>query len=380
MKLVFAHDHKLRCIDGKYYTLGGLSDQITGKYLNFFEELTIYCRVIPKQNFDTQLFELKDSRVHVKPVSNGSLIIKKESLDMMENEIKNSDALIVKLHSVIAEHAIRFARKYNKPYLIELVGDPWDAYWNHSYSGKVIAPFMTWLTRREVKRAPFVLYVTREYLEKKYPTNGKWIDCSDVEILEFNDAVLKKRLEKINSMGKKIIIGTLAQIDVLYKGQEYVIRAMGKMNNKNIIYRLAGSGNKERLEKIAKECGVLDQVEFCGVLSHSEVFSWLDEIDFYIQPSKQEGLPRSMVEAMSRALPAAGSNVGGISELVESNYIFPKGDIDAIVSMLSGIETESLLEQAVKNYNSAKYYDKSILEKRRFSFYNDFYIACKSNS
>ena len=380
MKLVFAHDHKLRKISGKYYTLGGLSDRIMGRYLRYFDNLTILCRAISKQRYDTQLFEIKDSRITIKPVSNGSLILKRDALKMLEREIQSADALIVKLHSVIAEYAIFFARKYRKPYLVELVGDPWDAYWNHSIKGKIVAPFMTLLTALEVKSANYVLYVTNRYLEKKYPTKGKWVACSDVEIAPIEQIVLDKRLAKIRGMENKFIIGTLAQVDVAYKGQEYVIRALAKLNDKRILYRMAGSGNNKRLLRIAEKYGVRDQIEFSGVLSHEQVFFWLDDIDFYIQPSLQEGLPRAIAEAMSRAVPVSGSDVGGIGELVCDDYVFKKKNVDEIVLLISHITQDELEIQAKRSFETAKNYEKGLLESKRNKFYNDFFESCKTKS
>lgn len=378
MKLVFAHDHKLRKINGKYYTVGGLRDSITNRYMEFFDEMTIFCRAIEKQPYDTQLFELKNPAITVKPVSNGSLLLSKNAKKMMENEIKNADGLIVKLHSKIAEQAISYARKYNIPYLIELVGDPWDAYWNHSLKGKFVAPFMTFTTKREIERAPFVIYVTKKFLEEKYPCNGKWIDCSDVELQEIDKNVLKKRIERIDHMNEIIILGTLAQVDVHYKGQEYVIKALAELKKRGKIfkYRLAGSGSTEYLKKIALKYDVIKQVEFCGVLSHKEVFSWLDKIDFYIQPSKQEGLPRAMIEAMSRACPVAGSAVGGIPELVPFQFIFQKGNMQDIIRILNGINKVTLKKQAKDNFIKACDYRKDYLDKKRRDFYGIFASKC----
>ena len=380
MKLVFAHDHKLRYIDGKYYTLGGLSDSIMGRYMVFFDSLTIFCRAIPKQDFDTQLFELKNPAVTVKPVSSGSLILSREAKKMMEEGIKEADALIVKLHSKIAEHAIHYARKYNIPYLVESVGCPWDAYWNsHHKAGKIVAPIMMMSTKREMKRAPYAVYVTKEFLEHRYPCDGKWIDCSDVELKEIQQSILYKRLKKIEENNSPLVLGTLAQVDVLYKGQEYVIRSLAKLKKKGWLfrYRLAGSGSPDYLKRIAEEAGVGDQVEFCGVLSHDDVFSWLDDIDLYIQPSKQEGLPRAMIEALSRACPAVGSNVGGIGELVEQQYIFKKGSIRSIVHILEGVNKQKLTDMAKKNFETAKNYQKEYLEKKRYDFYKEFADYCK---
>lgn len=379
MKLVFAHDHKLRLINGKYYTTGGLSDSITGRYLQFFDSLTIFCRAIPKQNYDTNLFEIRDSRISVKPVSSGSLILSASAKKMMEEEIMSSDALIVKLHSLIAEQAIKYARKYNKPYLVEVVGDPWDAYWNHGALGKLIAPRMTLSTRKEVRRAPFAVYVTKEYLEKRYPCDGKWIDCSDVELLSIDESVLMRRLEKIKNMSEPIVLGTLAQVDVPYKGQEYVIRALGKLKDQGKIftYRMAGMGNPNRLKKVAQECDVQEQVIFDGVLAHDDVFKWLDDIDFYIQPSKQEGLPRSLVEALSRACPVAGAVTGGIPELINKSMLFNKGDSVEIANILDNLNKKLLKELAIENFNMSKSYSVSILTAKRNGFYKEFYNYVK---
>lgn len=380
MKLVFAHDHKLRKIGEKYFTVGGLRDSITNRYMEFFDNLIIFCRAIEKQPYDTQLFEITDTKIAIKPVSDGALLLPKNILRMMEEEIKNADGLVVKLHSKIAEYAIHFARIHNIPYLIEMVGDPWDSYWNHSFKGKLVAPVMAASTKKEVKRAPFVMYVTKYYLEERYPCTGEWISCSDVELQDIEACILQKRLRKINQTGNMLTLGTLAQVDVRYKGQEYVIRALAKLkkNGKIFKYKMAGSGENEYLKNIAIKNGVIDQIEFCGTLSHEDVFSWIDDIDLYIQPSKAEGLPRSMVEAISRACPAAGADVGGISELIDADWIFRKGNVNDIVDILESISMHKMENAAEKNFNTAQLYDKSILEEKRKKFYMRFAHYCKN--
>lgn len=378
MKLVFAHDHKLRMIDGKYYTLGGLADSVTQRYTELFSEMTIICRVIEKQAFDTRLFEVSNPKVSVKAASSGSLMISKSAKEMIENEVRNSNGVIARLHSRIGEIAIKYAKKYGIPYLVESVGCPWDAFWNYSLKGKVVAPIMWLTTKRVIRNAPYAVYVTKEFLEKRYPCNGKWIDCSDVELLDSDSKVLERRLNKIKHSSKTLILGTLAQVDVKYKGQEYVIKALSILKNKGIIfkYRLAGSGDPTRLKNIAQKYNVSGLVEFCGVLQHSEVFNWLDDIDIYIQPSKQEGLPRAMIEAISRACPACGSTAGGISELIDKQYVFRKGSVNAICSILEKIIVDNLIEQANRNYETSKKYKKDYLDRKRSSFYKEFADKC----
>jgi glycosyltransferase involved in cell wall biosynthesis len=378
MKLIFAHDHKLRKIGEKYYTLGGLADFVTERYTALFDELTIICRVIEKQDFDTQLFELNNPHITVKAASNGSLILSRDSKFMIEEEIKSADGLIVKLHSKIAETAIKYAKKYKIPYLVESVACPWDSYWNYSIKGKFVAPIMYLSTKRALKQAPYAIYVTKEFLQKRYPSGGKWIDCSDVELKSTDDAVLEHRLKKITNSKSPFVLGTLAQVDVRYKGQEYVIKAISKLRKKGIEfkYKLAGSGNSSFLRSIAEKYQVTDLVEFCGVLSHSEVFDWLDQIDIYIQPSKQEGLPRAMIEAISRACPALGSTAGGIGELIDKRYVFPKGRVNDICKVLENITIDNLKEQAKRNYDTSKKYKKDYLDEKRNSFYKEFAREC----
>ena len=382
MKLVFAHDHKLRKINDEYYTGGGLSDSITNRSTDQFDELTIIRRVIEKQEFDTQLFKISNQKISIKAASSGSIIPNRQAINMIENEIKDADGLIVKLHSKIAEIAIRYARKYKIPYLIESVACPWDSYWNYNKIGKIIAPIMTFSTKREIKRAPYVIYVTKEFLQKRYPTIGKNIDCSDVELKKIDNEVLKNRLEKIKSQSKELVLGTLAQVDVRYKGQEYVIKAIAKLKQRGYIfrYRVAGSGDNSYLKAVAEKYNVLNQVEFYGVLAHSDVFEWLDDIDIYIQPSKQEGLPRAMIEAISRACPAIGSTAGGIGELIDNKYIFNKGSVKDICEILIHMDANSMILQAKSNFNTSKNYDKNFLDKKRNKFYREFAEICKQNS
>jgi glycosyltransferase involved in cell wall biosynthesis len=57
-----------------------------------------------------------------------------------------------------------------------------------------------------------------------------------------------------------------------------------------------------------------------------------------ILSSRFEGLPISIIEAMSKSLPVLASNVGGVPELVESGlngFLFESGDVDHLVGLIS---------------------------------------------
>ncbi|WP_191907340.1 glycosyltransferase family 4 protein [Vibrio diabolicus] len=86
-----------------------------------------------------------------------------------------------------------------------------------------------------------------------------------------------------------------------------------------------GKGDPSRFDGLAKKHGV--DVSFDGFISEkNKILDWLDDIDIYIQPSFQEGLPRATIEAMSRGCIVASSNAGGLNELTLEQFIHSPGD------------------------------------------------------
>ncbi|MFD3155949.1 glycosyltransferase family 4 protein [Haloimpatiens sp. FM7330] len=294
----------------------------------------------------------------------------------LTKKMKEFDVVIIRLPNVLGNIAVDVARKLKKPYLIEVVACPWDAFWNHSFKGKLVAPFMYYATKKRVKDAKYVVYVTNEFLQNRYPTKGQNIGCSDVELPSLDESILDKRLNKVRNMfkNKSVVIGTTAAVNVRYKGQEYVIKAISKLNKEgyNFEYYLAGGGDNSYLKSVAEKYCVLDKVKFLGALPHDKVFEYLDNIDIYIQPSKQEGLPRALVEAMSRGCPALGSTTGGIPELLNYKFIFNNGSICEICNLIKNMDKKIMMEEAKRSFEKAKQYDKDLLDKKRKKFYSEF--------
>jgi len=178
-----------------------------------------------------------------------------------------------------------------------------------------------------------------------------------------------------------IVLGTTAAVNVRYKGQQYVIKAISKLNKEgyNFEYHLVGGGDNSYLKAMAKKYKIEDKVIFLGTYTHKEVFDYLDMIDVYIQPSKTEGLPRSLVEAMSRGCPSLGTTVGGIPELLDKKNIFKKSSSKEIYVLLKQINRESLMNEAKRNFKKAQEYNKDVLNKKREVFYKDFIDKVRTN-
>jgi glycosyltransferase involved in cell wall biosynthesis len=351
------------------------------RYLTLGKEITVFCYF---KNVVQAKSDLVDEGavnfVFSKKVNSLKSLLRGESREndrIAEKLVKESDVCVCHVPCDHSYQVIKYAKKYGKPYMTVVCGCAWDALWNFDWRGKLMAPMVYSKLKNKQKEAPFSIYVTKEFLQRRYPTNGDSIGCSNVNIHTGIEGVLKQRnvsLEKRKEMGRPLKIGTAAAIDVPYKGQEYVIRALAmlKKDGFDYEYHLIGRGSDERLRRIAEKEGVVDRVFFHGPIPHHEVIEFLDNMDIYVQPSKTEGLPRALIEAMSRGCLCLGTRVGGIPELLDQKYLFSKENENQIVDILKGVTYETLLEQAQRNYNEAKDYDCDVLNERRRMFLEKF--------
>ena len=295
-------------------------------------------------------------------------------------EIKPDRAVIVRVPSSSGTIAADYCHKIGKPFLAEAIGCPWDSLWNHSLKGKIMAPSAWECFRRVMRNAPYSVYVTNEFLQRRYPTRGVTAAISDVELRPMEPSVLQARLAHIRDRKGKIKIATSGGL-VAYKGQQFVIEALAKLRaqgNTDYEYHLAGSGDDQTLRDLARELGVADQVVFEGRLAHEQMFPWLDGMDLYIQPSLTEGMPRSLIEAMSRGLPALGTKTGGIPELLGDDCTFPRKGADTIAQMLSALRPEDMERMAESNFERAKDFQKALLDQKRAAFYAAFAAAAEA--
>lgn len=298
-----------------------------------------------------------------------------KSRKIIESCVKASDLIIGYVPCINAYTAHHYAKKYKKRFLSYVVACPWDAFWNHGILGKIIAPYQYISLRKCLKNSEYALYVTESFLQKRYPCPGVVCGCSDVRIPNLDNQILNNRIALLEKMekGEILRIATIASYSVKYKGQHFVIRALArlkKMGEKKFHYHLIGGGNKNRLAKVARELDVSDLVHFEGIVPHNQIFEKLDKMHIYIQPSLQEGLPRSVVEAMSRGLTCVCANTAAMPEMVESDYVVNRKSVDDIVNVLKGMTIEKMIIQANRNFEEAKKYEESVLDKKRNVFFD----------
>lgn len=376
-KVLFVHDGPLGLYKKQLYGIH-YKNELVDRYSFFGETITFLMRSIslikndldkyskldhPKLNF-ISFPNFKSIRIRHK---------KAEAKTIINKAVEEHDIIIVRLPSAAGVLAFKEAKRLGKPVLVEFVACVYDALWNYDWRGKLLAHYKLKQYQNLMKHATHTIYVTNDFLQKRYPTAGKFIGCSDVEIKEIDQEVLSVRLKKIEN-NSSINLGTVAAIDVPYKSQADVIRAIAILKRKKIYFKYAiiGQGNPSRLQKLIDQLDLNDLVKIKGAVPHDQIFNNLKEIDLYVQPSWVEGLPRAVVEAMSMACPVIGTDVGGIPELISKECIYPKGNIQALASLLERTDQEFLELNSKFNFEKAKKYQKEILEKKRKEFFKVF--------
>ena len=142
-----------------------------------------------------------------------------------------------------------------------------------------------------------------------------------------------------------------------------------------VLFRVLGGGNAQPWVKLGKKYRLSEEIEFSGTLpSGQPVFDWLDNIDVYIQPSYTEGMPRALIEAMSRACPSLGSTAGGIPELLPHECLHKPGDYEKLAKdiLRACHEPEWRRKMAKRNFRISKEYEKDFLDERRGNFWRGF--------
>lgn len=300
------------------------------------------------------------------------------NLKLLKHLIPSMDLVVGYMPSGDADAALRIAHRHGIPFLSFLVSCPWDSLHNHHrLLARLMAPIRFLTTRYSVRHSDYAHYVTKEFLQRRYPTEGKALGCSDTNFGELDPMALETRLQKLSSRKgtDEIRLVTTAHVDVRYKGHEYVIRAIAQLKSLGDLryrYWLIGGGKGNYLRTLCKRLGVEEQVIFLGLKTSKEVMNILRDADIYLQPSLQEGLPRSVVEAMSVALPCIGFNTGGIPELLEPEFVVDQRDVKGIVRCLTNLcDNVKYSQTAERNFQMAGDYEHSKLEKRIRDFFSE---------
>jgi len=158
---------------------------------------------------------------------------------------------------------------------------------------------------------------------------------------------------------KTILIGTIAEL-TSNKGINYFISALSRSDldsrHRNLTSIIIGGGeDHEILEKSIKTHNLWGLLFLAGFIN--DAHNYLQAFDIFVLPSLKEGLPYTIMEAMSAGLPTIATRVGGIPDLIEHR----KEGI--LVSPKNSVELASALEELVKNTQYGQMLGRNAREK-----------------
>lgn len=380
-KLLLSCDEYVYRHAGEFYAASQEWADFFKRYLRVFDNLRLVCRCIDEPNIKSNRVKL-DSRIEFIPLPmyRGPKEYAKTYFKLgraLKGITDGCDAALLRLPSQESIRVYPFVKKSGIPYATEIVYDAHDGYKSsESLVHKLLWKIIDSKMRSVCYNANGVSCVTEHYLQQRYFT--KRVDGFSSH---YSSLALPKDfygLERKFPANKVLTIAHVAnQVDFNgRKGHLEIIKAIAKLKECNLTVnvKFAGKdylGGVAKLKEFAHSLGVGEQIEFMGFISRATLSELLDNADLFVLPTKVEGLPRVIIEAMSKGLPCISTNVSGNPELLDSYWLIDYNDVELLSSRIRELCTsKELYEKASsENFNNSCKYEASVLEKRRDEFY-----------
>ncbi|MBD1909213.1 MULTISPECIES: glycosyltransferase [unclassified Leptolyngbya] len=128
-------------------------------------------------------------------------------------------------------------------------------------------------------------------------------------------------------------IGSIGRLDPM-KGHDVLLRAVAQVEGTKLV--IVGDGAyRGELERLAEALGISDRVLLPGWVDQPR--QYLPTFDVFVQPSRSEGFPLTVVEAMLAARPIIATRVGSVAEAIipeKTGLLIDKDDVDGLVAAL----------------------------------------------
>ena len=133
------------------------------------------------------------------------------------------------------------------------------------------------------------------------------------------------------------------------KGLDLALRALAGLKDLDWEWRIAGDGPQmEALKTLANELEISQRVEFIGWQGRDDLIEQYRRANLFLFPSRHEGMPNAVLEAMASGLPVIASKISGNEELVvdwETGFLFPSEDVSLLHVALKRLLNDSVLRQ-----------------------------------
>lgn len=250
------------------------------------------------------------------------------------------DAILLKVPSALSCLIAPTLRRQRRPYAVQVIGDAWGVFSRGSLNHP-LRPLLQWEYTRRTQRlcryAGAVCYVTQAALQKRYPAGPATFQAG-ISDIRLGSGAYANGPRSFPCSPPIVRMVAVAALEQPYKGIDILLEALAKCRDRGLNFRLTivGEGRlRSDLETYSARLGLAELVRFSGALpAGEEIVAALDASDIFIMPSRQEGLPRALLEAMARAAPCIASAVGGIPELLDPEDLVEAGNASALATRL----------------------------------------------
>lgn len=167
----------------------------------------------------------------------------------------------------------------------------------------------------------------------------KWFEeecgCERVEIIKnvISEPVIEYARNKNSNDVNILFLGELGKRKGIYD----LLDVLADMRDSNVKLMFGGNGEVDKVISRITELGIKEKTVYLGWVSGAEKIDVFNIADIFVLPSYNEGLPISILEAMSYGLPILSTTVGGIPEIVENGvngFLIEPGDKNALCEYL----------------------------------------------
>lgn len=379
---VFLEQRFKRLDDGSVWTDALFPYEFWTRYLDVFDAVTIVSRAEQVRQPPDKARRVDGEGVRLFPVPHylgpEQFLTRLPHIRARLRALDRDGAFILRVPSILAFLFLpRLKASGGRyPYGVEVVADPALTLSSTAISHWALPLFraahVAWL-KRSCRHAAAAAYVTDRTLQDKYPpaAGAFHTGCSDV-ILEPRDFADEDATAERSLSGNVVV--TVANMSVPYKGIDVLLRAARLCRDRGRRLRLivVGEGRlRPAYQELAAELGLGEDVEFTGALPAGRaVFEQLDRADLFALPSRAEGMPRALIEAMARGLPCVAARVGGVPELLDRECLVPPDAPEPLADKITAILDDEARRRllALRNLYRAKDFQAHLLRAKRDAF------------
>ncbi|WP_219210068.1 glycosyltransferase family 4 protein [Variovorax boronicumulans] len=368
--------------DGAYGGSTVYGDGFWDRYLSVYESILIVARArrVEKSSDVVNAISNPKIKFHAVPYYEGPINFLKVMPAVFYSigrAVKEGGVHLLRLPGTLGSIAYLQLKMRRKSFGVELVGDP-AAVFGAAGVGGVFARFykrvFTTLTHHACIHAKAVAYVTKNFLQEKYPFGPNAFATHYSSIQLAPEMIRLDRSIDFVGAGRPFIILAAGSMAQRYKGFDVLIRAvlLLELEGVRVELQIAGDGaHRGGLEELASKIPQ-ERVKFLGVITRSELMDRMDRANLFVMPSRTEGLPRVLIEAMARGLPAIGSDVGGIPELLPIEFLFESENETQLAQKIKYVRENFSIQRDMsqRNLRVASEYESSYLTRRRDEFYH----------